>query len=172
MIEPDLKYCPRCNDEYRAEIEMCAVCEVELITGRRRMELEEEKRKKLQSRAAELSPDDDLVALRRGPLADMRHLAMLLDNENIGTLLAGDEKTCGKSCCPSVYDLLVRRQDAVEALDIIEEEHRRTTGLEHYDREQAEAVYNPDAGEACCPACGHVFPPRETACPDCGLSFA
>jgi hypothetical protein len=171
MIEPDLKYCPQCNDEYRAEIEKCAVCGIDLITGLQKIEREEALRKKLESRKVELSPDDDLVALRRGPLSEMRHLAALLNNQNIGTLLAGDETNCSKSCCPSVYDLLVKREDGMEALHIIEEEHRRTTGLERHDHSHADAVFDPAAGEACCPACGHSFPTTETACPDCGLSF-
>ena len=171
MVEPDLKYCPQCNDEYRAEIEKCAACGIELITGRQKMEMEEVLRKKLESRTAELSPDDDLVTLRRGPLSEMRRLAMLLNDEKIGTLLAGDEKTCSQSCCPTVYDLLVKREDGMEAFHIIEEEHRRTTGLEGYYHPNADAVFNPEAGEACCPACGHSFPTTESACPDCGLSF-
>lgn len=171
MVEPDLKYCPQCNDEYRAEIEKCAACGIILITGRQKIEMEAALRKKLERRSTELNPDDDLVALRRGPLPDMRHLATLLNSENIGTLLAGDEKTCAKSCCPTVYDLLVKREDGLEALHIIEEEHRRTTGLAAYDHPHADAVFNPEAGEACCPACGHFFPTSETACPDCGLSF-
>jgi len=171
MIDPDLKYCPQCNDEYRAEIEKCAACSIDLITGRQKIEMAEAASKKLASRVRDISPDDDLVALRRGPLSDMRHLASLLNGENIGTLLAGDENTCGKGCCPTVYTLLVKRDDGMESLHIIEEEHRRTTGLEEYHHPDPDAIFNPDAGEACCPACGHSFPTSETTCPDCGLSF-
>lgn len=171
MVEPDLKYCPQCNDEYRAEIEKCAACGIELITGRQKMEMEEVLRKKLESRTAELSPDDDLVTLRRGPLSEMRRLAMLLNDEKIGTLLAGDEKTCSQSCCPTVYDLLVKREDGMEAFNIIEEEHKRTTGLTYHEHPDADIVFNPEAGEACCPACGHRFPTTGTTCPDCGLNF-
>jgi hypothetical protein len=171
MVEPDLKYCPQCNDEYRAEIEKCAACGIVLITGRQKIEMEEALRKKLENRTTELSPEDDLVALRRGPLPEMRHLATLLNGENIGTLLVGDEKSCSQSCCPTTYDLLVKREDGMEALHIIEEEHKRTTALEGHDNSNADAVFNPESGEACCPACGHSFPTTETACPDCGLSF-
>jgi hypothetical protein len=171
MVDLDLKYCPQCNDEYRAEIEKCAVCGVDLLTGAQKIAMEEERRKKLEKRTAELSPDDDLVALRRGPLTEMRHLAALLDGENIGTLLVGDEKTCGQSCCPSVYNLLVKREDGMEAFNIIEEEHKRTTGLTYHEHPDADIVFNPEAGEACCPACGHRFPTTGTTCPDCGLNF-
>ena len=171
MVEPDLKYCPQCDDEYRAEIEKCAACEIDLITGQQKIEREEALRKKLESRVDDLSPSDDLVPIRRGPLTEMRHLANLLDGHRIGTLLVGDTKNCGKGCCPSVYDLLVKREDGLEALQIIEDDHRRTTRLEEHIHSNADAVFDPEAGEACCPACGHSFPTTETACPDCGLGF-
>ena len=171
MIEPDLKYCPKCDDEYRAEIEKCATCGIDLITGLQKIEREEALREKLASRAGDLSPDDDLVALRRGSLTDMRHLANLLNDMKIGTLLAGDEKSCGKGCCPSVYTLLVKMEDGMESQHIIEEEHRRTTALEELHHPVSDAVFDPNSVMACCPACGHSFPTTETACPDCGLTF-
>jgi hypothetical protein len=171
MIDPDLKYCPQCNDEYRAEIEKCAVCNIDLITGQQKMEMEEARRRKLESRSVELSPDDDLVVIRRGGLSDMRHLADLLDKEKIGSLIIGDEKTCGQSCCPSVYDLSIRREDAMDAIQMIEEDHKRATGLAYHDNADDDAVFNPQAGAAKCPACGHTFPTTQTTCPDCGLSF-
>ena len=171
MIDPDLKYCPECDDEYRAEIEKCGVCGIDLITGLQKIEMAEERQRKLESRTAELNPDDDLVALRRGPLSEMRHLADLLHVENIGTLLAGDEKSCAKNCCPSVYNLLVKREDGMEAFHIIEEDHKRATGLAYHENTNGDIVFNPHAGKAQCPACGHAFPTTQTTCPDCGLSF-
>jgi hypothetical protein len=177
MVEPDLKYCPQCDDEYMAEIEKCAVCGVNLITGVQKVEMEEARRKKLERRVSEISPDDDLGRIRRGTLPEMRHLANLLHNERIGALLVGDLSTCGKDrfgntlSTPTTYDLLVRKEDGLEAQQIIHEEHRRTTDLEQYDHSNADSVFNPEAGEACCPACGHAFPTTETTCPDCGLNF-
>ncbi len=171
MIDPDLKYCPECDDEYRAEIEKCAACGIGLITGRQKIELEEARQQKLASRTGELNPDDDLVVIRRGPLSEMRHLSDLLDGENIGTLLAGDEKTCAKNCCPSVYNLLVKREEGTDALHIIEEEHRSVTGLAHHDSNTDDTIFNPHDREAQCPACGHTFPTTQTTCPDCGLTF-
>lgn len=177
MVEPDLKYCPQCDDEYRAEIEKCAACGVVLITGRQKIEIEEARRKKLETRANDLSPDDELVPIKRGNLPYMRHLASLLHIEKIGTMLQGDMSTCGKDRfgntipTPTTYDLLVKMEDAREAWHIIEEDHRKTTGVGQQDSPNADSIYNPEAGEACCPACGHTFPTTETACPDCGLSF-
>ena len=177
MVELDLKYCPKCDDEYRAEIENCAACGIELITGQQKIELEEERKKKLENRVSELSPDDDLVNIRRGSLPEMRHISNLLNNERIGTLLVGDLKTCGKDRfgnvipTPTAYDLQVKMEDANETLHIIEEEHRKTTELDQYDSSHIDSIYNPQANEACCPACGHIFPTSEKNCPDCGLSI-
>lgn len=171
MIEPDLKYCPECNDEYRAEIEKCAACGIDLITGLHKIKMEEERTKILEGRSLELNPEDDLVAIQRGPLADMRHLSGLLNGENIGALLAGDENSCSKNCCPSVYNLLVKREDGMEAFQIIEDEHKKVTGLAQHENTNGDAVFNPHESEAQCPACGHSFPTTQTTCPDCGLSF-
>jgi hypothetical protein len=172
MVELDLKYCPKCNDEYRAEIEKCASCGVILITGAEKIAQDEERKKKFANRVTELSPDDDLVGLQRGPLSEMRHLEALLDREHIATLLLGDDKSCGQSCCPTVYTLLVRREDAQEAFDIMAEEHKKATGLDYHDNSAADNIFNPEAGVACCPACGHTFSTTAgTTCPDCGLNF-
>ena len=148
-----------------------------MITGQQKIELEEIRRKKLESRGSTLSPDDDLVNIRRGPLPEMRHLANLLDNEKIGTLLVGDLTTCGKDRfgnvipTPTAYDLQVKSEDANEALQIIGEDYKKNTDLDQYDLSHSASVYNPQASEACCPACGHTFPTTERNCPDCGLSF-
>jgi len=171
MIDPELKYCPECEDEYRAEIEKCASCDVDLITGQQKMEMEEARRRKLESRTKELNPDDDLVIVRQGSLPDMQYLADILDKENIGALLMGDKKSCGQSCCPTLYNLCLKREDAMEGLQIIEEEHKKATGLAYHDHSGEDTVFNPHVGEAKCPACGHSFPTTQTTCPECGLSF-
>ncbi len=176
MIDPDLKYCPECNDEYMAEIENCAACAVELITGQQKIEMKEARQKKLASRTAELSPDDDLVALRSGPLPEMQHFVGLLNDENIGIALIGNMKSCGKDRfgnilpTPTSYNLMVKREEAREALHIIEEEHKKATGLVHHESVN-DVIFNPQASEAQCPACGHAFSTTQTTCPDCGLSF-
>jgi len=171
MIDPELKYCPKCGDEYRADIETCASCEVTLITGRDKIAKEEARKQRLNSRRGELTPEDDIVALHKGPLTDIKHMEDLLAAENIATLTVGDEQSCGQGCCPTNYILLVRREDAQDAVQIINAEYQRATALEHHDTCHAESVYNRDAGQATCPACGHTFPTTLESCPDCGLCF-
>lgn len=171
MFDSELKYCPQCRDEYRAEIARCAVCGVELLLGSQMLALEEGKAVPRERRAGELSPTDDLVAIHKASLADIRHLEELLRHERIACLVAGDEKSCGKGCCPTTFFLQVRREEAMEALRVIEAVHAQHTALHHHDTSHAHGVFNADAGEACCPACGHKFPTAFTTCPDCGLCF-
>lgn len=167
-FEPDLKYCPRCDDEYMPVAENCAACEIGLISGQERIAMEEARRNRLAGRSSQLSETDDLVNIHRGSLAEMKHLAALLAAERIGTLVAGDDSSCGKGCC-SVFFLQTRREEAQDALEILAHDFRKKTGLDHHDTSHADAVFDPSAELAVCPACGHGFSPADTTCPDCGL---
>ena len=66
--DPELKYCPVCDEEYRADIKMCAVCAVELIPGYEKIAAESVLQQKKVIRSMELSANDDLVNIRKGPL--------------------------------------------------------------------------------------------------------
>jgi len=171
MFEPDLKYCPQCRDEYRAEIVRCAVCGVELLLGSEMVNLDNGKQMQRERRTDALSPTDDLVAIHKAPIADIRHLEELLRHERIICLVSGDEQSCNKGCCPTSFYLLVRREDASDAVGVIQAVHAQNTALHHHDTSHSHGVFNADAGEACCPACGHKFPTAFTTCPDCGLCF-
>jgi len=169
IIDPDLKYCPQCNDEYRAEIEKCAACGLALLTGRQRLAMEEERRRRCEGKSVELAATDELVNIRQGSLADMKHLEKVLRAESIAALIAGDENSCGKGCCGSNFYLKVRLTEAQDAMAVLEAEFRRATGLAQHDLSHAGNIFNPQAGEAICPACGFIFPTTTTTCPDCGL---
>jgi len=108
---------------------------------------------------------------RRGPLAELRAYEQVLKREGIATILAGEDKSCGKNCCPSNFDLLVRREEAPEAVQLIAAEIRRTAPLDGPGGSHHDAVFHDEAAEAVCPACGHKFPPAPE-CPDCGLCFS
>lgn len=170
MFEERYKYCPSCLDEYRPEINVCAACQAELVTGEEMLARQQEEKARERGRAGELHGDDDLVSVRRGPLAEMKAYEKLLKSAQIGTLLAGDESSCGKGCCPGNFDLLVRREEARDALLIIEAEIKRTAVLDHEGGEGGDSVFDPLAAENTCPACGHCFS-GGTECPDCGLCF-
>jgi len=170
MFEAELKYCPKCNSEYRPEIVICPACQCDLISGRELLARHDEQQKERDGRRVELSADDDLVTVRRGALAEMRVYEELLAKERIGSLLAGDESSCGKGCCGGSFDLIVRREDAHDAVEIIEAEIRRTAVIDVDGPGPNDSVFDPLASENTCPACGHCFS-GGTECPDCGLCF-
>lgn len=172
MIDPELKYCVRCNDEYMPQIETCGVCGMKLLSGQEMLAREEARNRKLASRASRITADEDLVSIRQGPLPDVKGMEGLLQSEGIPTLLIGDESSCGKGCgCATSFILQVRREDAQDALQVLAEEFRRSTALDSHDITHTDSVFNPLAPEVVCPACGYRFPPAAGACPDCGLQF-
>ena len=170
MFEPELKYCPKCNDEYRADIKKCHVCACDLLTGDEMIARDEDQRKKKVGRSGEFRADDELVAVRHGPLAEMRAYEELLNREHICTVLAGDESSCGKGCCGGNFDLVVKQAEARDALQIIEDEIRRTAVIDSVQNGAHDSVFNPMAADNTCPACGHQFS-GGMECPDCGLCF-
>jgi len=170
MIDPEMKYCPKCRDEYMPHAQNCAACQIVLITGSELQQMEEQRNQRLAQRGGEITPEDDIVTIHRAVLAEIKVLEALLANERIAVLVTG-EKSCGKGCCPTSFDLNVRREDALEALQIIEREFERTTGINGHDRSTAEAVFNPSAMLVQCPACGTAFNPATPECPECGLCF-
>ncbi len=172
FIDPDLKYCPRCNDEYRADIVSCAECGVELLTGLQMQAMLDERRRRA-GRPTEISPGEELVDVRRGPVLQIKELQVLLREQGIPSLVAGEGGgNCGKGCCGTNLILRVRPDDAREVARIMEEEYVRGTALAEYDTRHAGAVFNRAAQEATCPACGCSFPTTTTICPECGLCFA
>jgi ferredoxin len=171
IIEADLKYCPSCNDEYRAEIVTCAACNVELLTGTQMLELEEQKQQKKDGRSMTLSPDDEMVSIRKGPVMQMKELQVLLERQGIPSLAIKDS-SCGKGCCGNDLILQIRMSDVQEAMAFLEQDHVRSTALNEHDTTHAGAVFNTAAENATCPACGCSFPTTQAECPDCGLCFA
>jgi hypothetical protein len=170
MFEPELKYCPRCGDEYRAEIVKCHACGCELLPGAEMIARAQGLDEKKLVRLGELHADDELVAVRRGPLAEMKAYAELLNVERICSVLAGDDSSCGKGCCAANFDLLVRLAEAPDAVLIIEAEIRRTAVIEAVELGASDSVFDPLATDNTCPACGRRFS-GGMACPDCGLCF-
>lgn len=172
MIYPDLQYCPQCGDEYRAEISHCAVCRIVLMSGRQRLQQEEERRAVLENRSVAIQEGEDLVLVYQGPLADIKALQEVLLAQRIGSLVLGEEKSCAKKGCgPAVFNLQVRRQEAADAMQLLDAAYRKATGLDGPVPDHADAVFDQSRQEATCPACGHCFSTNLTACPDCGLCF-
>ncbi|MHB8222884.1 MAG: zinc ribbon-containing (seleno)protein DG [Desulfurivibrionaceae bacterium] len=171
MIERDLKYCPKCRDEYRAEAETCAACAIALVWGAELVVMESNNGASRRNRKGPLTPDDQLVVVFQGALGDLKHLKDLLEAEQIGAMISKEGGGCASGGCAPKFELQVRQEEVRDALEVLAEEHRRATALAEHDATHAGAVFNPEAGEAVCPACGFGFATTTTTCPDCGLCF-
>ncbi len=166
-IDPELKYCLTCREEYRADITLCAHCGESLVSGTEVLEKDQKS-----SQLQDIVPGEPLVAIRKGAAIQIKQLHAYLATEGIVSLVTADPDSCGKGCCGGAELLLeVREDELTEALAALKKEHQKATGLADFDQTFTDAVYNPQAEQATCPACGFTFSTSSTCCPDCGLCF-
>ncbi|MCF8056667.1 MAG: hypothetical protein K9K37_08515 [Desulfocapsa sp.] len=170
--DPDLNYCPQCDEEYREDIVNCATCNISLISGSERLAMEEAAKSKMAARTMDISSEDELAAIRKGPLGDMKYLQGLLAAEKIPSLLAGEKGSCGQGCCGGgdIY-LQIKVADGEEAMNVLAMDFKRTTALDSHDLSNVHAVFDTGAESSTCPACGVTFSTTSKTCPDCGLCF-
>lgn len=168
-IDPELHYCPRCHEEYRAEIATCADCGIALISGAQMQALQGAGARS--DRPMVIAEDEPVCTVRKGGLFAIKELQAYLQHQGLPSLVVKEPGTaCG---CRGVEVVLqVRETDLNEVLRVFAQEHRQNTGLAGHAGYPVDAVYNPEAGEAVCPACGCRFATSLIACPDCGLCFA
>lgn len=58
------------------------------------------------------------------------------------------------------------------AADVLARDFVKTTALNLDDLKHADVVFDQQAKETVCPACGCAFSPTVGACPECGLCFS
>lgn len=170
MIEPDMMYCPVCEDEYRADFTVCAGCNVDLIRG---SELLQQRSSKGQNDILRpIGADDVLVTVHSGALVEIKGIQNKLKQEQIASQIGGDDPSCSKGCCGSNFLLQIRQEDVERAAKLLSDEFTRSTDLGSYDLTHVAEVYDSEAQENSCPACGCIFSPTLAACPECGLCFS
>ncbi len=82
-IDLEMNYCPTCGGEYRAEIERCADCGVDLISGRQRLREMQQLQHDLAGATGKIEGHEPLAALRTGNLGELKSLAKLLENHGL-----------------------------------------------------------------------------------------
>lgn len=170
-FDPELQYCPRCDDEYRAGILTCAACGVELLSGQEMLDRQKKGKRQQTVPCRDIAPDEVLLTVRKGPVLEIKALQAYLLRQGIPSLaLKESGAACG--CRGSVLMLQVRESDLAEAMAALEQEYRESTGVAEHDTRFCDAVFDAEDAEALCPACGCRFSTRLTVCPDCGLCFA
>lgn len=171
-IDPEMNYCPDCEDEFRGDIVKCPTCDVVLMTGEEKIQHVSAEKESSNLRTMDISADDELVSIRKGPLKDVKGLKRILAAERIPAILAGDEGGCAKGCCgPEMY-LQIRKEDMDAAETVLARDFVKNTALNIDDLKHADVIFDERAAETVCPACGCKFSPTVGACPECGLCFA
>jgi hypothetical protein len=170
-IDLEMNYCPACGIEYRQDIKSCVSCAVDLISGEEKLGLMRKVASVYSGRSMDIGGDDELVSLRKGPLRDIKVLQKLLAKERIPSVIAGDESSCGKGCCGPEMFLQIKTADTEAATAVLAMDFVATTAVDLKDLEQADVVFDQQAAETACPACGSSFSPSAGACPECGLCF-
>lgn len=171
-IDPEMNYCPDCEVEFRGDIVKCPTCDVVLMTGKEKIQRTCAEKESSNLRSMDISSDDELVTIRKGPLKDIKALKRILANERVPSILAGDEGRCGKGCCGLEMYLQIRRVDMDAAEGVLARDFVKNTALNIEDLKHADVIFDERAAETVCPACGCKFSPTVGACPECGLCFA
>ncbi|MCI5121926.1 MAG: hypothetical protein D3908_12180 [Candidatus Electrothrix sp. AUS4] len=171
-IEAELQYCPHCMDEYRAGITTCAECNIPLVSGKKLLEAQQNLSGKQARRNMIISPEDELVTIRKGPLVQIKDFQTMLKREGIPSLAVSEDSNCGQGSCATNLLVQIRKDDLQDVVAILERDHIRSTGLDDHDLSTAGAVIDTEVDQATCPACGFSFSTTEASCPDCGLCFA
>ncbi len=171
-VDVEMNYCPRCEDEFRSDIDTCPSCQISLVSGEERLQHVMAHAEQFSGRSMEISADDDLVVARKGLLKDVKALQKILAAERIPSMIAGDENGCGKICCgPEMY-LHIKKEDIELASEVLARDFVKSTALNINDLKHADVVFDEHAKETVCPACGCSFSPTVGACPECGLCFS
>jgi predicted amidophosphoribosyltransferase len=159
-----VRHCPRCDVDYRPEIQSCPECGGEL-----------------ESRDEESAPDDEPTPLPEPPPGDYRSLYFSAEVEEMEPLADALARagipfrldTTQKGDVTLVprarFDLKVRDEEREKARQIL-------SALPEADEigladDAAEKGYDPKKGYSNCPACSAALPAGAVTCPECGLAL-
>ncbi|MCL2790593.1 MAG: hypothetical protein FWD79_08100 [Desulfobulbus sp.] len=163
-IDPACNYCPQYGGEYRAEIRICADCGLALVSGAVLLA----GRKQRAVHGGAIGPLEPVAVVHRGPVLQVKMLRDYLGEKGVWSRMVR-EAGSGCGCRGPEVLLQVRQEDQDEAMAILAQEYRESTGLDDHDACCADALCDSGASGAVCPACGCRFAPGSVECPDCGL---
>jgi hypothetical protein len=125
-IDEELKYCPECNDEYRADMKRCVSCDVPLISGKEKRREFLAVVKQQSNRSMKIDPAETVVTIQQGPMKDIKALKRVLEAAFIPALLTSDGQARGGCCGGPQLMLQVREDDRQHAAEVLTAEFEKS----------------------------------------------
>jgi hypothetical protein len=91
--------------------------------------------------------------------------------QKVSVRLANNPETCQTGGCKISVEVYARQEDLPRIGEYLEQEKQKTYEGLAVDFDLHNEVFDPEKGEARCPACGAQFSTQNTECPECGLVF-
>lgn len=149
-----IKICPECNTEFFQHVQNCTDCGAALLLPEENRKLQEERRQCSDKML------DNAVPVKEGDLDWIDELYNMLLDAKVPCVMKAN---IGCGCSGKPYSLLVSKEDAEKAVELIEE---------HYAYVHPEIkASNKLADQGKCPACGSFVSPDDIECRDCGLTL-
>lgn len=112
----------------------------------------------------------NLIRLGTMPLEEAKTFQRVLATRGVRAELDHNGHTCTRGCTVTV-EVLVPENSVAVVQDTMREQYQKLTEGLPVDWSRLNEVYDPQKGEATCPACGTKFSTSSQECPDCGLCF-
>lgn len=94
-----------------------------------------------------------------------------LKKEGVEVILKGNDNTCRSGNCKVTVDLWAQEQDLGLIREFMSKEFFGHLKGHNINLEALNQVFDPNASEVTCQACGFKFSSDKTECPDCGLVY-
>lgn len=103
-------------------------------------------------------------------LQEAKNHQLKLKQQGISVELKTNNQTCTTGCKVTV-ELWGNDEDRELLQKYFDTDFLKHVSVDHLNLEQIAAVFDPNAEEVICQACGTKFSPVVNECPDCGLMY-
>ena len=110
----------------------------------------------------------ELVKIAVMGLQEAKDLQSECRTRDVELVLNHDDKTCSRGCAVTV-EIHAKESDLPVIQEVYSAKYKKILEGHDYDPETINSVFDPSAETVTCPACGHIFSPTNSECPDCGL---
>jgi hypothetical protein len=104
-------------------------------------------------------------------LQEAKDVQLKLKNQGVEVQLKSNPKTCSTGGCSITVELWGLEQDLEVIKVFFGSEFAKNLEGHDVNYEALNEVFDPNASEVTCQACGAKFKPTASECPDCGLVY-